>query len=145
MRWLFCFLALLVGTTVLSQTAPPLSDQNLTLKRIGNGNWKPNRPFGIRVYSTPDGTEATVQYLTFSSRREAKQYLRTWLCPQVKVIYRQEKKDSYGLVGERIVAVVLQSGKKEFALIRGVHLNYYFIGSSSLAVAIQAEELIEER
>ena len=37
------------------------------------------------------------------------------------------------------------SERKEFALIRGVGLNYYFIGSSSLAAAIQVEELIDER
>lgn len=116
------------------QTTPPVSDQGLTLEKIGNGHWKPNRPFGIRVYSTPDGTKATVQYLTFSSRIEAKQYLRTCLRPGARVIYRQEKKDLNGqFVGERIIAVARLSGKKEFALIRGVRLNYYFIGSSSLA------------
>jgi hypothetical protein len=145
-RRLFYFVALLVGTTALSQTTPPVSDQSLTLEIIGNGHWKPNRPFGVRVYSTPDGTKATVKYLTFSSRTEAKQYLRTCLRSGVKVIYRQKKEDSIGqLVGERIIAVGRQSGKKEFALIRGVHLNYYFIGSASLAAAIQVEELIEEK
>lgn len=128
------------------QTTPPVSDQGLTLEKIGNGHWKPNRPFGIRVYSTPDGTKATVQYLTFSSRIEAKQYLRTCLRPGARVIYRQEKKDLNGqFVGERIIAVARLSGKKEFALIRGVRLNYYFIGSSSSAAAIQVEELIEEQ
>jgi hypothetical protein len=131
---------------MLSQTTPPVSDQRLTLEKIGHGYWKPNRPFGIRVYSTPDGTKATVQYLTFSSRSEANQYLRTCLRPGVRVIYRQEKKDSNEQsVGERIVAVDRKSGKKEFALIRGVLLNYYFIGSSSLAAAIQVEEVIEEQ
>lgn len=44
------------------------------------------------------------------------------------------------VVGERIVAVRQESGKKEFAVIRGVRMNYYFIGSSSLAAAVQAEE-----
>ena len=66
--------------------------------------------------------------------------------PGARVIYRQEKKDLNGqFVGERIIAVARLSGKKEFALIRGVRLNYYFIGSSSLAAAIQVEELIEEQ
>jgi hypothetical protein len=87
-----------------------------------------------------------VQDLTFSSRTEANQYLRTCWRPGVSVIYRQEKKSSNGQsVGERIVAVDRQSGKKEFALIRGVRLNYYFIGSSSLAAAIQVEQVIEEQ
>ena len=132
--------------TLLCQTTPPVSDQNLTLEKIGHGYWKPNRPFGVRVYSTPDGTKAEVKYLTFSSRAEAKQYLRTCLHPGAKVIYRQEKKDPNGqVVGERVIAVDQQFGKKKFALIRGVHLNYYFIGSSSLAAAIQAAEMIEER
>jgi len=87
-----------------------------------------------------------VDYLTFHSRNEVNKYLQTCLRPGTRVIYRREEKDPDGkLVGERIVAVRQESGKKEFALIRGVRMNYYFIGSSSLATAIQAEEeAIEE-
>ena len=40
----------------------------------------------------------------------------------------------------RLVAVRQESGKKEFAVIRGFRLNYLVIGSSSLARAIQVEE-----
>jgi hypothetical protein len=86
-----------------------------------------------------------VDYLTFHSRNEAKHYLQTCLRPRTKIIYRQEKKEPNGqVVGERIVAVWQESGRKEFALIRGVRLNYFFIGSSSLAAAIQAEEEVLE-
>ena len=140
------FLALLVCITALSQTTQHTSGQTITLESIGHGFWKPHRPFGFRIYSTPDGTKADVKYLTFFSRREAREYLRTCLRPGAKIIYRQQKKASdRQVIGERIVAVVQQSGKKEFALIRGVRLNYFFIGSSSLAVAIQVEEeFIEE-
>ena len=81
-----------------------------------------------------------MHYLTFSSRTEAKQYLKTCLRPGAKIIYRQERKDTSGnLAGERIVAVAQASGKNEFALILGVHLNYYFIGSSSLGAAVRLE------
>jgi len=60
-------------------------------------------------------------------------------------MYRQEKKGSNGqIIGERIVAVRQESGKKAFALIRGVRLNYFLIGSSSLAAAIQVEEEVVE-
>lgn len=84
--------------------------------------------------------------LTFSTLGEAKQYIKTCLRPGAKVIYRRQRKDSNGqIVGERIVAVAGDSGRKEFALIRGVGLNYYFIGSSSLAAAMQVEELVDER
>ena len=87
-----------------------------------------------------------MDYLTFHSRNEAKQYLQTHLRPRTRIIYRQETKDPNGqIIGERMVAVEQESGKKEFALIRGVRLNYFLIGSSSLAAAIEAEEeVIEE-
>jgi hypothetical protein len=146
-KWFFCFSALLVGATLLCQTAPPVSKQFITLEKIGHGYWKPNRPFGIRVYSTPDGTKVTVKYLTFSSRAEAKEYLRTCLRPEAEIIYKQEKKGPDGeVVGERLIATSQQSGKEEFALIRGVRLNYHFFGSSSLAAAqqVEAEELAEK-
>jgi hypothetical protein len=83
--------------------------------------------------------------LTFHSRNEAEQYLETYLGPRTRVIYRQEKKDTRGkIIGERIVAVRQESGKKEFALVRGVRLNCFLIGSSSLAAAIQVEEEVVE-
>ncbi len=145
MKLPFCALGLLLCATALCQTAAPVSSQSLTLETTGHGFWKPRRPFVFKVFSTPDGTKARVDYLTFHSRNEAKQYLQTCLRPGTKVIYRKEKKEPNGqIVGERIVAVGQGSGKKEFALIRGVRLNYFFIGSSSLAAAIQVEELIEE-
>jgi len=141
----FCVLALLVCATALCQTAAPISSKTLTLEATGHGFWKPREPFGFRIYSTQDGTKARVDYLTFHSSNEAKQYLQTCLRPRSRVIYRQEKKDPDGrIVGERIVAVRQESGKKEFALIRGVRLNYFLIGSSSLAAAIQVEEEVVE-
>jgi hypothetical protein len=143
----FCFFPLLTCATALCQAAaPPLSSQNLTLETTGHAFWKPHRPFVFRIYSTPDGTKARVDYLTFHSRNEAKQYLRTCLQPRTKIIYRQEWEDSNGqIVGERMVAVRQESGKKEFAVIRRFRLNYFFIGSSSVAAAIQVEEeAIEE-
>lgn len=87
-----------------------------------------------------------MDYLTFHSRKEAKEYLQTCLRPGTRVIYRRVEREPSGqIVGQRIVAVRQQSGKKEFALIRRVRMNCYFVGSSSLAAAIQAEEeAIEE-
>jgi hypothetical protein len=134
-----------VCAAALCQTPAPVSSQSLTLETSGHGFWKPHRPFVFKVFSTPAGTKARVDYLTFHSRNEAKQYLQTCLRPRTKIIYRQEKKEPNGqVVGERIVAVWQESGRKEFALIRGVRLNYFFIGSSSLATAIQAEEDVLE-
>ena len=146
MKLPFCTLALLLCATALCQTVAPVSRQSLTLETTGHGFWKPRRPFVFRIFSTTDGTKARVDYLTFHSRSEAKQYLQTCLRPRTRMIYRQEKKDPNGqIVGERIVAVWQESGKKKFALIRGVRLNYFFIKSSSLADAIQVEEeVIEE-
>ena len=141
----FCALALLVCATALCQTAAPISSLSLTLETTGHGFWKPREPFVFRIYSTQDGTKARVDYLTFHSRDEAQQYLQTCLRPRTRIIYRQEKKGPGGrIIGERIVAVRQESGKEEFALIRGVRLNYYLIGSSSLAAAIQVEEEVVE-
>lgn len=145
MRLFCCLFALLLGPALLCQTTPPVPDQSLTLEQIGHGHWKPHRLFGIRVYSTPDGVKATVKYFKFLSRAEAEEYLKTCLRPEAEIIDRQEQKDSTGeVIGERILAVAQLSGKEEFALIRGVGLNYYFIGSSSLAAAKQVEELIKQ-
>ena len=133
--------------TASCQIAASISNQQgLTLETTGHGFWKTHRPFVFKVFSTPDGTKARVDYLTFHSRNEAKEYLQTCLRPRTRVIYRREEREPSGkIAGERIVAVRQESGKKEFALIRGVRLNYYLIGSSSLAAAIQAEEeAIEE-
>ena len=52
----------------------------------------------------------------------------------------REERPNGQIVGERLVAVRQESGKKEFAVIRGFRLNYLVIGSSSLAAAIQVEE-----
>jgi len=135
----------LVCTTALCQTAKPISSETLTLEKTGHGFWKPREPFVFRIYSTQGGTQARVDYLTFHSRNEAKQYLQR-LRPASRVIYRQEKRDANGqIVGERIVAVRQESGKKEFALIRGVRLNYFLIESPSLAAAIQVEEEVVEQ
>ena len=83
--------------------------------------------------------------LTFNSSREAKQYLLTRLQASTKIIYRQEKRGPSGkIAGQRLVAVSQKSGKKDFFLVHGARLNYFFISSSSLAAAIQVEELIEE-
>jgi hypothetical protein len=134
-----------VSPTALCQTAAPISSQSLTLETTGHGFWKPREPFVFRIYSTQDGTKARVDCLTFHSRNEAEQYLETYLGPRTRVIYRQEKKDTRGkIIGERIVAVRQESGKKEFALVRGVRLNCFLIGSSSLAAAIQVEEEVVE-
>jgi hypothetical protein len=148
-QWLFCFFVLLMGVPVLCQKSAPIADQSLTLEKIGNGYWgKHHRPFGFRVYSTPDGTSAYVQYQTFSSRAEAKQYVAKWVLrpgPEARIIYRQETKDANGqIVGERIIASAQIHGKKVFGLVRGIRLDYYLIGSSSLAAAMQVEETIDE-
>ena len=145
MKLPFCTFALLLCATALCQTAAPVSSQSLTLETTGHGFWKPREPVVFRIYSTQDGTKARVDLLTFHSRNEAKQYLQTHLRPRTRIIYRQETKDPNGqIIGERMVAVEQESGKKEFALIRGVRLNYFLIGSSSLAAAIQVEEEVVE-
>jgi len=136
----FWALALLCATA-FCQVGTAVSSQSLDLQTIGHGFWKPRRPFIFKVFSTPEGSKARIDYVTLRTRNEAKQYLRTCLRPGTKIIYRQEKKEPNGqVVGERIVAVLQESGKKEFALIRGVHLNYYFISSSSLEAVIEVEE-----
>lgn len=126
-----CFssiVVVLVCTTMFCQTTRSVGDeQSLRLDIIGHGSWR-HGTYGFRIYSTPDGTKADVAYLTFHSLREANQYIGTCLKPGTKVIYRQKNKDGDGnLIGERIVAVRQESGKKEFALIRRIRLNCWFM------------------
>jgi len=145
-KWSLCIFVLLVCSAAFCQDADPLAkQQGLKLETIGHGFWKPHRPFGFRIYSTPDGTKADVKYLSFYSIREANQYIAACLRPNVKVIYRKLSKDSDGrIIDERIVAVSNTSGKKDFALIRRIRLDGYFIRSSSLGAAIEVEEQISE-
>ena len=107
------------------------------LDTTANGFWQPHRPFVLRVYSAPDGTKGEVKYVTFKSRSEAKQYVKICLKPEAKIIYKKQEKADGQIFRERIVAV---TSNKEYALIKGVGLNYFFIDSSSLATAIQIEE-----
>jgi hypothetical protein len=141
-KWSWCLVAIVVPALAWCQNTESVGEhQSLTLQTTGHGYWKEHRPFVVRVYSTSDGTKAEIRYLTFHSLPEANQTIATCLKFDVKVIYRNQNKDANGnVVGERIVAVRQESGQKDFTLIRRVGMNGYFIGSSSLAAAIQVEE-----
>lgn len=77
---------------------------------------------------------------------EAKLYKQKYLKSEAKIIYKQQKTALDGqVIGERIVAVTQKSGSKEYSVIRGIGMHYFFISSSSLGTAIQVEEeAIEE-
>jgi hypothetical protein len=108
---------------------------------IGEGDMF-GRQAAFRTYETPDHTEALVWYGEFRSEEESK--LATKLSLKDHRITGEEPvKDLNGhVIGDRIVAAP-KDEKKAFMVIRTHGLNYWIIQSISLAVAMQADGLIE--
>ncbi len=124
-----------------SNNPQPNTAQALELKTIGNG-WVLGRGAAFRTYAARDGTEALVWYGEFRSEEEAKSTTKQWL-EEHKITGEERIKDPDGqVVGNRIIAAPKHSGKG-FIVIRRHGLNYWFIQSVSLTVAMQVDGLIE--
>ena len=100
------------------------------------------RHAAFRTYETPDHIEALMWYGEFRSEEESK--LATELSLEEHTITGTEHlKDPNGrVIGDRIVAIPKEE-KKAFMVIRTNGPNYWIIQSISLAVAMQADALIE--
>lgn len=124
-----------------STNNPPNGDQSLKMTTIGEG-YMFGRHAAFRTYETPDHTEALVWYGEFRSEEESK--LATELSlKEHRITGTEHIKDLNGhVIGDRIVAAPKEE-KKAFIVIRKHGLNYWIIQSISLAVAMQADELIE--
>ena len=96
----------------------------------------------FRTYETPDHIEALVWYGEFRSEGESK--LATELSlREHKITGTEQVKDQNGdVIGARIIAAPKEE-KKTFMVIRTHGPNYWIIQSISLAVAMQADGLIE--
>jgi len=134
-------LTLLFACAKLSTNSPPNGDQSLKMTTIGEG-YMFGRHAAFRTYETPDHTEALVWYGEFRSEEESK--LATELSlKEHRITGTEHIKDVNGhVIGDRIVAAPKEE-KKAFVVIRKRGLNYWIIQSISLAVAMQADELIE--
>jgi len=108
---------------------------------IGEG-YMFGRHAAFRTYETPDHTEALVWYGEFRSEEESK--LATELSlKEHRITDTEHIKDLNGhAIGDRIVAAPKEE-KKAFIVIRKHGRNYWIIQSISLAVAMQADELIK--
>ena len=100
------------------------------------------RHAAFRTYETPDHTEALVWYGEFRSEEESK--LATELSlKEHRITGTEHFKDLNGhVIGDRIVAAPKEE-KKAFMVIQKHGLNYWITQSVSLAVAMQADELVE--
>ncbi len=100
------------------------------------------RQAAFRTYESSDHTEALVWYGEFRSEEESK--LATELSLKDHTITGTEHiEDLNGrVIGHRIVAAPKEE-KRAFMVIRTNGPNYWIIQSSSLAVAMQADALIE--
>jgi len=100
------------------------------------------RRAAFRTYETPDHIEALVWYGEFRSQEESK--LATELSlKEHKVTGTEQVKDQNGhVIGDRIIAAPKEE-KKAFMVIRTHGPNYWITQSTSLAVAMQADGLIE--
>ncbi len=132
--------------TLLSAQARPSTNssanggQSLTMTAIGEG-YKFGRHAAFRTYQTPDHTEALVWYGEFRSEEESNLATKLSL-EEHKITTTVQLKDRDGhVIGDRIVATP-KDDRKAFMVIRRQGRNYWFIQSISLAVAMQADELI---
>ena len=134
-------LTLLFACAKLSTNSPPNGDQSLKMTTIGEG-YMFGRHAAFRTYETPDHTEALVWYGEFRSEEESK--LATELSlKEHRITDTEHIKDLNGhAIGDRIVAAPKEE-KKAFIVIRKHGRNYWIIQSISLAVAMQADELIK--
>ncbi len=100
------------------------------------------RQAAFRTYETPDHTEALVWYGEFRSEEESKLATEVSL-KKHRITATEHFKDLYGdVIGDRIVAAPKEE-KKAFVVIRKHGLNYWITQSVSLAVAMQADALVE--
>lgn len=134
-------LTLLFAQAKLATNRSPNADQSLRMTKIGEG-YMFGRHAAFRTYETPDHTEALMWYGEFRSEEESK--LATELLLKEHTITGTEHlKDLNGrVIGDRIVAAPKEE-KKAFMVIRTNGPNYWIIQSISLAVAMQADALIE--
>lgn len=100
------------------------------------------RHAAFRTYETPDHTEALVWYGEFRSEEESKVATELSL-KEHRITSTEHVKDLNGhVIGDRILATP-KDEKKAFMVIRKQGPNYWIIQSSSFAVAMQVDELIE--
>lgn len=134
-------LTLLFAQANLSTNSPPNGDQSLKTTKIGEG-YMFGRHAAFRTYESPDHTEALVWYGEFRSEEESK--LATDLSlKEHRITGTEHVKDLNGhVIGDRIVAAPKEE-KKAFVVIRKHGLNYWITQSVSLAVAMQADALVE--
>jgi hypothetical protein len=134
-------LTLLFAQAKLSTDSSPNRDQSLKMTKIGEG-YMFGRHAAFQTYETPDHTEALVWYGEFRSKEESK--LATELSlKEHRITSTEHLKDLNGrVIGDRIVAAPKEE-KKAFMVIRKNGPNYWIIQSTSLAVAMQVDALIE--
>jgi hypothetical protein len=123
---------------------PVVDKQELVVKTSGNGHVL-GRTAAFRIYGAPDGRDALVWYGRFRSEKEVNSATKKWIVG-FKIASNNQTNDRRGRVSGNLVTALkedVQSGKKEFLLIRTYGLNYWRIQSDSLVVAAQVEALID--
>jgi hypothetical protein len=119
---------------------------DLKLIIIGSEIMSSGRRGGFRVYAAPDGTKAWVSYASFETVQDANRQTQLWLKLADKTLLAASRKDSSGKLTETRTITQgrgTESGRKLFMIIKRNGMNCYFVRSSSLAVAMQIEDLIQ--
>jgi hypothetical protein len=143
-KTLVMVLSLCSTSLFFAQTRPSTKqpdDQGLKMTKIGEG-YMFGRRAAFRTYETSDQIEALVWYGEFRSEEESN--LATELSlKEHKITGTEQLKDRNGrVIGDRIIAAPKEE-KKAFIVIRTYGPNYWITQSISLAVAMQADGLIE--
>jgi hypothetical protein len=87
-----------------------------------------------------------VSYASFETVQDANRQTQLWLKLADKTLLAASRKDSSGKLTETRTITQgrgTESGRKLFMIIKRNGMNCYFVRSSSLAVAMQIEDLIQ--
>jgi len=102
---------------------------------------------GFRVYAAPDGTKAWLSYASFETVPDAKRQTELWQKIAGKTLFNTDRKDFRGELTD--TRTIMQGRdaeprRKLFMIIKRNGMNCYFVRSSSLAVAMQVEDLLQK-
>lgn len=119
---------------------------DLTLITVGNETMSSGRRGGFRIYKASDGTKAQVSYARFETVQDANRQTQLWLKVAGKTLFETDRQDSRGELTETRTITQgrdEESGRRSFMIIKRNGTNCYFVRSHSLAIAMQAEGLIQ--
>lgn len=145
-----CFVCLLIARFAFAQC--PIREekakQALSLVRVGELQTANDHRFSFRDYSASDGSTARLVMARSASLDAARQQIDEWMKEADTITCReQNQNDDAQRISDRVLAQATskdESKTKLFLIIRRDGRDCYLITSTSLQVAKQIEDLIDQ-